>query len=355
MREGIKLKTSHKNNSKAKIITIIVIICIIFILVGAYILFYFRNKVPTNPAGTVGNTSGNIYNGGLFCESDGYVYFSNAYDDYSLYRMLPDETEVTSFVASQMKCINADGKYLYCYRSGSGSGTGLGYLFAMSGIYRIKKSDPSDAKCLDRISSKYVLLADNNVYYTSAEDGLSLKKVSTDGKNVETLLDLDILPVSVQNSTFYYMDNADSLHLMAYDLNSNRSYQVLGEDIYMPIIEGNTIYGIDVHDGYSLISLNVSDGSKTKLDSDRTDMLNVANDYIYYQTSGDNPQLKRIRRDGTDMEVVADGAYNNINATSRYVYFTKYDEDTPVYHTGESGPINVTTFSAASLAVGSSK
>jgi hypothetical protein len=340
----MRVKTTYKRNSTAKLIVIIAIVCILLILAGAYALYYYKNRVPKNPTGTVGNTSGNIYNGGLFCESDGYVYFTNPYDSGSLYRMLPDESEITSFIASQMTCINADSNFIYCYREGSGSGTGLGYLFAMSGIYRIRKSDPSDATCLDRVDSKYVILADNNVYYTSTDEGTSLKKVSIDGKQIETLLELDILPVSVQNSTFYYMNNEDSLHLMAYDLDSERSYQVLGEDVYMPIIEGNTVYGIDVHDGYSLIRLDVSTDTKTVLDSDRTDMLNVANDYIYYQTSGDNPQLKRVKRDGSGLEVVADGAYHNINATSEYVYFTDYDSETPIYHTSEYGPVNVSSF-----------
>jgi hypothetical protein len=179
--------------------------------------------------------------------------------------------------------------------------------------------------------------------------------VSTDGKNVETLMELDILPVSVQNSTFYYMNNADSLHLMAFDLNTKTSRQVLGDDIYMPIIEGNMVYGIDVHDGYALVSINVSDGTKTKLDSDRTDIINLADNYIYYQTSGDNPQLKRVRRDGSDMSVVADGAYKDINVTSQYVYFTKYGTSTPVYHTSSYGAINVSTFTAASDATNNTK
>jgi hypothetical protein len=218
----------------------------------------------------------------------------------------------------------------------------------MNGVYRIRKSDSSDSTCLDKVEGKYVLLADNDVYYTTTASGAKLKKVSIKGKDAETLLDLDILPVSVQNSTFYYMDNTDSLHLMGYDLKTQTSHQVLSEDIYMPIIEGNIVYGIDVHNGYSLISINVSDGTKTTLDTDRTDMLNLSDNYIYYQTSGDNPQLKRVRRDGSDMSVVANGAYKDINITSQYVYFTKYGTSTPVYHTPSYGAINVTTFSAAS-------
>ena len=137
---------------------------------------------------------------------------------------------------------------------------------------------------------------------------------------------------------------------MALDLRTNTSRQVLADDVYMPVIEGNTVYGIDIHDNYSLIRLNTTDGSKTLLDTGRIDLLNVTDSYIYYQTSGSTPQLKRIRRDGSDMEVVANGAYSNINATSQYVYFTQFGSDTPVYKTPASGPVNVTTFDRASQA-----
>ncbi len=251
---------------------------------------------------------------------------------------------------TELASINADGKYLYFYQGGSGSGTGLGFVLSTTGIYRMNKNKANDTFCLDRVNGKYVLLADNDVYYTCSSDSVSLKKVSTDGKSKETLLELDILPVSVQNSTFYYLNNEENLHLMALDLKTKTSRQVLAEDVYMPIIEGNTVYGIDIHDNYSLISLNTTDGSKTLLDTGRIDLINVTDSYIYYQTSGSTPQLRRIRRDGSDMEVVAEGAYSNINATSQYVYFTKFGSSTPVYKTPVSGPVNVTTFDRASQA-----
>ncbi|MDE6984090.1 MAG: DUF5050 domain-containing protein, partial [Lachnospiraceae bacterium] len=314
------------------------------------IMSALSKRVPQNPAGTVGNTAGNLYNNGLFCENDGYVYFANAYDSSSLYRMRPDESEMEKMAYTEVTSLNADGKYLYYYQGGSGSGTGLGFVLSTTGIYRVNKSKPSDATCLDRVNGKYVLLADNDVYYTCSSDEVSLKKVSTDGKNKETLLALDILPVSVQNSTFYYLNNEENLHLMALDLRTNTSRQVLAEDVYMPIIEGNMVYGIDIHDNYSLISLNTTDGSKTRLDTGRIDLLNVTDNYIYYQTSGSSPQLKRIRRDGSGMEVVADGAYSNITATSQYIYFTQFGTSTPVYKTPTGAPVNVTTFDRASQA-----
>lgn len=333
---------------KKKVIAIICAVLALLLCAGLFVVSRISNRIPENPAGTIGNTSGNLYNGGLFCESDGYVYFSNPYDSNALYCMRPDESEMKKLVPTQVASLNADGKYLYYYQGGSGGNAGLGFLISTTGIYRVQKDKPKNVACLDRVLGKYVILADNTVYYTSSDDQISLKSIGIDGENKETLLELDILPVSVQNSTFYYINNEDNLHLMAYDLNTKASRQVITEDIYMPIIEGNNVYGIDIHNGYSLISLNISTGEKTLLDSDRTDLINVTDSFIYYQTSGKTPQLKRIRRDGSDMAVVREGAHSNINATSSYVYFTGFGSMTPVYKTSASGPINVTSFDEAS-------
>lgn len=333
---------------KKKVIAVICAVFVVLICAGLFILTKIGKHIPENPPGTIGNSAGNLYNGGLFCESDGYVYFSNPYDENALYCMRPDESEMKKLIPTQVASINADGNYLYYYQGGSGGNAGLGFLISTTGIYRAKKTNPKDVECLDRVLGKYVILADNTIYYTNSDDEISLKCIGIDGENKETLLPLDILPVSVQDGIFYYINNEDNLHLMAYNLNTKASRQVLTDDIYMPIIEGNTVYGIDIHDNYSLVKLDITTGEKTLLDSDRTDLINLTNSYIYYQTSGKTPQLKRIRRDGSDMAVVKDGAHSNINATSGYVYFTGFGSTTPVYKTSTAGPINVTTFDEAS-------
>ena len=333
---------------KKKIITITCVVCLVLLFATLSIVSYLGNRVPENPAGTVGNTSGNFYNGGMFCENGGVVYFSNPYDNNALYSMNPDESNMKKLLSVEVSCLNADSKYIYFYQSSSGTGPGIGSLLNATGVFRVQKNNMKKIVCLDRTLGKYLILVDNAVYYTDNSDE-SVKKSSIDGKEKETLDTPDSLPVSVHNSTFYFPNNKNNLHLMALNLKSGSTRPVLAYDIYMPIVEGSTVYGIDIHDNYSLISMTL-DGTKTLLDSDRTDMLNVTENYIYYQTSGDNPQLKRIRRDGSDMEVVAKGTYNSINSTSQYVYFTGFGSTTPVYKTPAYGAVNVTTFDSASQA-----
>ncbi|MCM1182111.1 MAG: DUF5050 domain-containing protein [Roseburia sp.] len=336
---------------KKFIIIPLVIVCVAALAIAVIISTRNRNSVPENPDNLFGNTSGNLYNGGMFCESDGYVYFSNPYDNNALYRMLPDETQAERIVASETSSLNADGKFLYFYQSGSGSGAGFGYVVSSTGVYRVQKDNPKNIKCLDKIVGGHVVLAGNSVFYTCAGDTVALSRIDITGENKEIVLEKDILPASIDGSYFYYSNNdGTNLHVMAMNRNTGSSRKALAEDIYMPVVEGETLYGIDVHNNYALVRINLADGSKTTLDAERTDLLNVTGSYIYYQTSGPTPQLRRIGKDGSNMEVVADGAYNTINATSRYVYFTRFSNTLPIYKTPVSGPVNVTTFEAASAA-----
>ena len=112
------------SSSKKNLIAICSVAAILLIFI---VLSFFVGKIPMNSEDTVGNTAGNLNNGGLFCESDGKVYFANAYDNYSLYSMNPDETEIEKLGVNQVSSINAGGNYLYYYmQSGPSSGKGLG-------------------------------------------------------------------------------------------------------------------------------------------------------------------------------------------------------------------------------------
>ena len=75
---------------KKKVITILTILLVIAAAVLVFVSSELSRRVTPNPTGTVGNTACNLYNGGVFCEDDWYVYFSNPYDNDALYRMRPD-------------------------------------------------------------------------------------------------------------------------------------------------------------------------------------------------------------------------------------------------------------------------
>ena len=101
---------------------IIIVCAVVFVLAALFTIAILTGKIPMNDPYTVGNTAGNLNNGGLFCESDGRVYFANAYDNNALYSMNADETDVVKLNSNSVASINAGGDYLYYYMESGTNG-----------------------------------------------------------------------------------------------------------------------------------------------------------------------------------------------------------------------------------------
>ncbi len=334
-------------NKKKNIIVISVIAAlIIFIALGAF----FSNRTIPVPEGTVGNTAGNLNNRGLFCEYDGKVYFSNAYDNGALYRMNPDETDIKKLNNADAEYINAGGKYLVYYQRGSSSGSdSFKFAGAMNGIYR-SKLNGHNTVCLDRDPSGTVILINNTVYYAhyDTDTALTLRKINLNKSGGKTLTSYWINPASCRDGVLYYNGTGKDHYLYAWDTRTDYESVVWEGNIWNPVVSGDYVYYMDLTTDYTLCRYSLTDGSVTTLSEDRVETFNVYDSIIYYQSGGsDQPALKRMNTDGSGQEIVAEGIYTDINITSEYVYFTGFNSDVPIYKTSTFGPINVQTFDAA--------
>lgn len=329
------------------------IILILIVLIAAYILNLFSQRVPENPAGTVGNTAGNLNNGGYFCESDGKVYFANAYDGGTLYCMNPDESDIKKLNRSEVYQLNAAGDYLYYYQKNSSSYPDFSFVIRTYGLYRTKKNGRSMV-CLDKADCKNVALVDNTVFYSKPVDGaqtLHLFAIGTDKTNARRIADYLINPSSASDGLLYYNGTEENHHLYAYDTHTGLETLLKEYDMWFPTLHGQSIYFLDLEGNYELCRYNLYDDTVTMLTTDRVEFFNLTANYIYYQTvDSDNPALWRMGLDGSNPEIVSEGIYRDINVTSQYVYFRSYAADMPMYHTPADGAINVSTFDAASQA-----
>lgn len=335
------------SSSKKNLIVIGTIAAILLIII---VLSLFTGKIPMNSEDTVGNTAGNLNNGGLFCESDDKVYFANAYDNYSLYSMNPDETEIQKLGINQVSSINAAGNYLYYYmQSGSSGGKGLGYMGRTAGIYRSRK-DGKRIQCLERTYSDIVQLCGNYLYYQaySNKNGMRLNKIKIDKKDKVTVADYTINPASYANGRIYYNGTQENHYLYTLDTATDSMSSIWQGNVWNPIYFDGYIYYMDLSNNYGLSRYSIYNDVVEILTNDRIDYFNLYEYYIYYQTGGETaPALKRMYIDGSYLETVAEGIYENINITAQYVYFNRYNEPVPVYKTSTFGSVNVTTFDAA--------
>ncbi len=319
------------------------------VLILLLLLVIFSGRIPLNDENTVGNTAGNLNNGGYFCETDDRVYFANAYDNYALYSMNPDETDLEKLNANSVSSLNVGGNYLYYAMSSSSNGSGLGFVRRTSGIYR-SKLNGNGTVCLDRCHIVTMQLCGNYLYYEKYDnnDGPSLDKIRIDKKEKATLAAERINPSCFVDGIIYYNGTEEDHNLHALNTATDTSDVVWKGNVWNPIYQDGYIYYMDVSENYRLCRYSMNSDTIEVLTNDRIDMFNIYGDYIYYQVSSqDAPALKRMFTDGSSQELVREGVYQNINITSQYVYFNSFNEETPVYKTSTFGPVNVTTFDAA--------
>lgn len=337
-----------KNKHKAIIYSVISIILVAGVITAA-LFFGHDKKVEPLDERTIGNTAGNIYNGGLFCECDAKVYFANPYDNYSLYSMNPDSTGITLVAPVPVKYISSGGDNLYVYYDDHALNEKvMGISGNVSGIYRISKKR-GEVTCLERAISSEANLIGNKVYYQhyDKKDSTTLYYTSLDGKDKGKISDELISPACVLDGRIYYPDQRNYMYLNYFDTSRNTTTLYAEERMYNPVFFNNVFYYVSVDDNYCLYSLDRAGNTRTKLTSDRVDLFNVYGSKIFYQKSSPtDPALIRINLDGSDPEIIAEGNYQNINCTSTYTYFNEYDKPVPVYMVPTLSGSHVTKFEA---------
>jgi len=335
---------------KTLTITLAVLVAILLIVITVF--FFFSRRITMNPDGTVGNTAGNLYNDGLFCEHDGTVYFANTYNEGGLFAMAPDESNMRRLNALNVKNLLAGGNYLYYFQSGSlSTDSNLGQISGAKSFNRCKLNGSSSAS-LSRDILLSGQLVNNHLYLmTTSGSTNAFIKVKIDGSERETLADYVITPACAANGVIYYSGTTDH-YLHQYNTATGVDRVIWnGCDIWNPVVDGGYVYYMDVADNYRLCRYSLTQNSTQTLTEDRVDCFNLGGGYIYYQKNDPvSPQLKGMRMDGSAAWVVAEGNFTHINMTSQFVYFQAFGDDRTLYHSRLGGN-GYEVFSAAMEAI----
>lgn len=321
-------------------------LCLAIVIILA-ILALNTGKVKLNDSNVVGNTAGNLNNGGLFCEKNGLVYFSNPYDNGALYSMKADGTEIKRIISAKVKFISADENHIYYYQqSASGTG-GLGYVRSTYGMYRVNLKG-RQGECLTQDAVFDMQLLGNYIYYTTTSDDTpEFRKVKIDESENKLLYPAAINPTCATADQIYYNGVESNHYLYSWNPNTDTSNVVWQGNIWDPVYDDGYIYYLDVANNYRLCRYSLSADRIEILTHDRVDCFNVGGGYIYYQSnSTTQPALKMMSVNGGNVQIVAPGNYTAINMTSRYVYFKLFGEEAPLYMV-PLGSTSVSTFDAA--------
>lgn len=329
-----------KSKKKPNPIGIIIFIVIALILVAGIIFINIKNRPKEIPDDAVGNTSGNIINRGLFCESDGYVYFSNTYDQRKLYKMKSDGTEVKRIADVPVEFINVYGDEVFFYQTPGADNQ----VFGLGGLYGVCYTDINGKTGMHNVDKTIVnslILYGKNLYYQHYDqaEGLMLYKANPRTNEKTVLSDKRVFVSTPINGRFLTYDEDNNYFLSQFNTATGQMELVDQEArVYNVIIEGQYVYYMNIDDSYKIYRMNLSNYSKEKLTDYTVDVFNVYGDDIFFQkNSEDFPALMHMKTDGSNESVVAEGNYTNINCTSVYTYFYGFGDAAPIYRVPTSG------------------
>lgn len=292
-----------------------------------------------------GNTAGNLYNGGLFCEYDGILYFANPQDGFRLYSMPVEGGTAKKICNDRVTYLNVDEHYIYYARDNQNQGGLFSFLhWNNNSLCRIDRNGKHFV-VLDSDPSMYASLLGDYLYYIhyDTENASQLYRVRIDGKEREKVDDSPYYTCSTNGSVLYYNGLKRDRHIYSLDTRTGSETTLFLGDCWMPVVEGDVAYYLDVSNDYRLTRADLNTQETRALTQERVDCFNVAGGYIYYARNED-PALCRMKIDGSDQEEIMSGIFTDIHVTSRYAYFCPLNEEGTFYCVPTVGAQNVTMF-----------
>lgn len=310
-----------------KTIAIIITVLVLVAAVTGVGFYMYSNRFIYNKEGDVGNTTGNLYNDGMFCAYKGFVYFANPNDNGRLYRMKEDGSAAERLCSDSVSCINICNDYIYYIRDNMAGHISFVSVDLSNGVSRLKIGK-KEGESLHHGVSDSLLLCGNDLYYRAYNKktgGYSVKKTGIDGKTTDSLFDESYLLLDYSDGKIYFANDGSNHNLMYYSLKDEKKSECFAGNFYMPDCEGDYLYYIDLDNGHKLSRLNIFTSKTEVLNEDYTVIynLNAKTGEIYYQAENgkEDHRLCRMKTDGSGAETVLEGDYTDINYTEDYVYF----------------------------------
>ena len=313
---------------------IVIIVLLAAAIAGAVFWGRYSNKVYYNAEGTSGNSAGNLYNGGLFCEIDGIIYFANHKDDGALYSMDTDLSNVEKILTDKVVSINADSHYVYYSRRNYEKENRVvsALNFQDHGIFRMTRKDKKLTMLTEELNG-ILCLSGNNIFFQQLDrsGNIEIHRVSIDKKDTKLLTKEPLIPASVRNGLLYYAGVSSDHYLHTMALSSGAEELVSDQFCYMPVAMPAYIYYIATTDGHHLCRMDYSGGSKETLVEDFCSTFNITPDerYLYYQIDGgDDNRIVQLDLVTGFTTTLIDGNYKQIHVTSKYIFFYDFNGKT---------------------------
>lgn len=327
-----------------------IIITIVFLLLtcAACSMDEMMNNPDENKMGviTFGNTSGNHANDGIVAVQGDWAYiiienYPGSYSNLICKRRL-DGTEETYWSTNAGRYLNVVGDLLFYEDSSSSAvyisqtngkgndveipnmdlrsgfqvvGEWIYYSsFSGDGFYKIRSNGKQKKKILEDTAYNFYVDSDKIIYWAAKRKNkpMGIYTVNLNGTEEKLLVSGIIICFNADGDWVYYAGASNSV---TPDPSNSGIWKVrkdgsentkIADDVGTINVSEGWIYYTSASDNRCLYKIRTNGTGKTKLNSDATDKINIAGDWIYYQIINKNSpaELYQIRTDGTERQKV---------------------------------------------------
>jgi|GEM_PF-1642302 len=344
-----ELYSRIKAQTKAKKYFILMVLAVLCIVIITFINQFYQDKkqyenvsniregLGLNTLNAIGNTSGNISNGGIASSSGGYLYVLN--EKYQLIRMEPDFSRYEILNYASTTCINVVGNHVYFVAKEDNSiyrvnlatkvktkivehavvtmqvvGDWIYYIDKedTNSIYSIKK-DGTNKRKLTSQSSDDICIYGDYIYYNVEDVGVYRMPLRGDTQELVFEHSVKISDINIIDDWLYFI--SDNQNIYRVNLNNLQSLDaVYSGEVTNLIISDNRLYFIE---GNQIIRTNLNASNPTTITGNKTDQFNVISTWIIYYHLEENCFYKISKYEDIDIPLIeANSVDNSIDNTT---------------------------------------
>ena len=268
----------------------------------------------TGAVNLVGNSNGNIVNGGLAALQGEVVYFrSNEGGSLAMGNLNGGGVKIISTDAAWF--INVLGDWIY-YSNRDDNNR----------IYKIK-TDGSGRATLTDGGSWFVTVVEDWIYYISEDNHYQLAKIDLNGNNKTIISEDSAWFINIADGWIYYTNRSDQDKIYRIKTDGSERTAVSSYAACCINIYDGQIFHSNEQDGSKLYSIKLDGTEETALTDHPAWFINVADGWVYYVNEEDNFTLNKLKPDGTGRVKLTNDSARYVVLIDDWVVFLDYAEE----------------------------
>jgi uncharacterized protein YchJ len=242
-----------------------------------------------------------------------WIFYSNAYDNFKIYKMREDGSEKHKLVDDVSLFIRESGEWVYYCNRNDGDK-----------LYKAKLDGSDRQKVNDEETVPFIVSGDS-IYYCSGSDNGKIYIINTDGSNKRKLSDDGFGYFILLDGWIYYNNLNDMEHLYRIKLDGSIKEKIIDEGIGCFAISDEWIYYCNGEDGLKIYRVKTDGSGRQMLCQDKPSEMVVSGNWLYYADQADGGKIYKMKTNGEDRQKLNDEKSLFISVLNEWVYY--YNQD----------------------------